>query len=278
MATRGTAKPVVVMIHGAFCGPWSLDGFRRQFEQAGYAVRVPALRFHDASPPPEALATTGLADFCADLEEELAALKAPPVLLGYSMGGLLAQLLAARKKVRALVLVAPSAPWGVPPSTLFEIGAAQALLLNTGFWNRILEPNRDAALATSFNLLPREARDQVFSRMVPESGRATFEILHWGMDMNRASEVDCAKVACPLLFLSGAEDRINPPGTVARAAALYKGRACHETFPGMGHWLIGEPGWEKVARRALEWLDGLEAPGTAASESPSDGAAAKRGG
>jgi hypothetical protein len=22
----------------------------------------------------------------------------------------------------------------------------------------------------------------------------------------------------------------------------------------MGHWLIGEPGWEKLADRALEWL------------------------
>jgi hypothetical protein len=22
----------------------------------------------------------------------------------------------------------------------------------------------------------------------------------------------------------------------------------------MGHWLIGEPGWEKLAARALDWL------------------------
>jgi pimeloyl-ACP methyl ester carboxylesterase len=255
---RSKTKPPVVMIHGAFCGPWSLDGFKGAFEKAGYRVTVPGLRFHDGAAPPEALATTGLADYRADLEDEIAALDEPAILIGYSMGGLLAQLLAARRQVRALVLLAPSAPWGVPPSTLFEIGTAQALLLHTGFWNRILEPNRDAALAASLNLLPREARDAVFSRMVPESGRATFEILHWGMDMNRASEVDCAKVTCPLLFLSGAEDRINPPGTVARAAALYKERARHETFPGMGHWLIGEPGWEKVAARAVEWAAGLK--------------------
>jgi hypothetical protein len=24
---------------------------------------------------------------------------------------------------------------------------------------------------------------------------------------------------------------------------------------GMGHWLIGEPGWEKLAERALGWLE-----------------------
>ena len=57
----------------------------------------------------------------------IAGLDAPPILVGHSMGGLLAQMLAARRDVAALILLAPSAPWGVPPTTLFEIGAAQAL-------------------------------------------------------------------------------------------------------------------------------------------------------
>ena len=123
--TKKEAKPPILMIHGAFCGPWSLDGLKMKFQQAGYDVVVPCLRFHDAAAPPVALGTTGLADYAADLEEEIAALDAPPILVGHSMGGLLAQILAARRPVRALVLLAPSAPWGVPPSTLFEIGAAQ---------------------------------------------------------------------------------------------------------------------------------------------------------
>ena len=75
--------------------------------------------------------------------------------------------------------------------------------------------------------------------------------------MRRASEVDAKKVTCPLLFLAGEEDRISPPGTVERAAALYKDRVVCETLPGMSHWLVGEPGWEKVCDRALRWLDTL---------------------
>jgi len=250
-----TKKPPVVMIHGAFCGPWSLDGLKTKFQQAGYDVIVPCLRFHDAVPPPVALGTTGLADYVADLEEEIAALDAPPILVGHSMGGLLAQILAARRPARALVLLAPSAPWGVPPSTLFEIGAAQALNLNPGYWNQVLEPSRDVALAHSIDKLPRETRDAVFARFTCESGRATFEILNWGLDMNRASEVDHAKITCPVLLLTGSEDRINPPTTVMRIAALYRDNATNEVLPGMGHWLIGEPGWEALAARALAWLE-----------------------
>jgi len=87
--------------------------------------------------------------------------------------------------------------------------------------------------------------------------RATFEILNWGLDLNHASGVETEKVTAPLLFLTGSEDRINPPSTVARIAALYGARATNEVLQGMGHWLIGEPGWEKLADRALVWLESL---------------------
>jgi len=250
-------KPPIVLIHGAFCGPWSLEGLQQKFEEAGYSCTTPALRFHDEPRPPAALGTTGLADYVADLEDEIRALNGPPILVGHSMGGLLAQQLAARLEVRALILLAPSAPWGTPPTTLFEIGAAQAMHLNPGYWNKVLEPNRDVALAHSLDKLPKHMRDEVYDRLVPESGRATFEILNWGLDLNHASGVEVDKVTAPLLFLTGSEDRINPPSTVARIAALYGARATNEVLQGMGHWLIGEPGWEKLADRALVWLESL---------------------
>jgi pimeloyl-ACP methyl ester carboxylesterase len=247
-------KHPVLFIHGAFCGPWSLEGLQQKFEAAGYRCKAPALRFHDQARPPSALGTTGLADYAADLEDEIRALGKPPILVGHSMGGLLAQQLAARIPVAALILLAPSAPWGVPPTTLFEIGAAQAMHLQPGYWNMVLEPNRDVALAHSLDRLPRHMRDEVLDRLVPESGRATFEIMSWGLDLNHASEVDCDAVSAPLLFLTGSDDRINPPSTVARIAALYGERATAEVLDGMGHWLIGEPGWEQLAKRALKWL------------------------
>ena len=57
-----------------------------------------------------------------------------------------------------------------------------------------------------------------------------------------------------MLHLAGGEDRLNPPGTVERIATLYGSFARYEKFPGMSHWLVGEPGWEKIADRALSWL------------------------
>ena len=251
------AKPPVVMIHGAFVGPWSLDGFARKFRAAGYEVHAPCLRHHDKPKPPSELGQTSLTDYAADLENLLEDLDAPAIMVGHSMGGLLAQMLAARCEVHVAVLLAPSAPWGLPPASLFEIASAQAMLLNVGFWNSVLKPDQHVAGHYSLDRVPPAERDAMFARFVPESGRATFEIMHWGLDMGRASEVDARKVTCPLLVIAGSDDRVNPPGTVERIAALYRERATYEKISGMSHWLVGEPGWEKVAARALARLEEL---------------------
>ncbi|MGH6871712.1 MAG: alpha/beta hydrolase [Rhizomicrobium sp.] len=247
------SRPPVVMIHGAFCGGWVFDAWKARFARAGYAVHAPTLRHHEGGEyPPKALGSTSLRDYADDLESLLDGLEAPPILIGHSMGGLLAQMLAARRDVRALVLLAPSAPWGVLPSTPFEVASATALYLAGDFWRKRLRPTGWIAAANALDRVPDHKA--VFARFVPESGQATFEILHWALDLARASQVDARRVTCPILCISGGRDRVNPPATVRRIAQRYDGRVVHEELRDHSHWLIGEPGWEAIADRALEWL------------------------
>jgi non-heme chloroperoxidase len=251
-------RPQLVMIHGAFCGPWTFDAFRGPFEAKGYKVHAPVLRFHDSGKsPPRALGTTSLMDYASDLEKFIAGLDDVPILLGHSLGGLLAQMLAARGKARALVLLAPSAPWGMFPSTMFEMMSAQTMFLAGDYWNSILKPDYGIAAANSLDKLGPAERHAVYARFVPESGLATFEIMHWALDAKHASRVNARDVACPVLCLTGSHDKINPPSTVQRIAARYESRALFEEIKGHSHWLIGEPGWEKVADRSLAWLEAV---------------------
>ncbi|HJW41449.1 MAG TPA: alpha/beta hydrolase [Rhizomicrobium sp.] len=246
------------MIHGAFCGPWAFETFRRPFEKAGWRVHAPALRHHEhGARPSRALGTTSLADYLRDLEKFVAGLDAPPVLLGHSLGGLLAQMLAAKGLARALALLAPCPPWGVLPSTAFEIASAGTMLLAGDYWNQPLKPDYGIAAAHSLDRLPPTERHRIFSHFVPESGLATFEIMHWAFDVKRAALVHPESVTCPILCLVGSYDRINPPATVKRIAERYKGRALYEELQGHSHWLVGEPGWEKIASRTINWIGEL---------------------
>ncbi|HWE07675.1 MAG TPA: alpha/beta hydrolase [Rhizomicrobium sp.] len=250
-----TRSPVV-MIHGAFCGGWAFERWRAPYESRGFEVFTPTLRHHQpSSTSPDMLGRTSLRDYASDLANLLDTLGTAPVIVGHSLGGLLAQMLAALKPVRALVLLAPSAPWGMLPSTSFEFYSAQALYLDGPFWSRPLTPRRWIAEANMLDLVPESQRAAILARLVPESGRATFEAMHWMLDVGRASHVDARAVVCPILCLAGAQDRVTPPSTVRRIARRYHGRARFEEIPGHSHWLIGEPGWEKIAAGTLTWLD-----------------------
>ena len=246
--------PPVVMIHGAFCGGWAFDKFRGAFEDEGYKVHTPTLRHHDCKNPPSVLGTTSILDYAQDLEKEIRALKAPPVIVGHSMGGLLAQILATRLAVRSLVLLAPSAPWGMLPSTMFEYASAGAMFFAGDFWSKPIHPSYDIAASNALDLLPPAERSQVFARFVPESGLATFEIMHWALDARHATAVDAREVKCPVLCLAGSRDKVNPPATVRRIAQRYRERGVYEERDGHSHWMLGEPGWEKIAERAMEWM------------------------
>jgi pimeloyl-ACP methyl ester carboxylesterase len=244
------------MIHGAFCGAWSFDSFREPFEER-YTVHTPTLRYHDCGrEPPRELGRTSLRDYAADLENLISGLDEMPILLGHSMGGLLAQMLAAKGLARACVLLAPSAPWGVLPSTMFEIASAQTLLFSGGdYRGSIIAPSYQIAAAHSLDKLDPATRSAIYARFVPESGQATFEIMNWSFDLRRAGHVRARDVACPVLCLVGSDDKINPPSTVSRIAARYQRWARFEEIKGHSHWLIGEPGWEALAARSLAWLD-----------------------
>ena len=182
---RPAAKPPVVMIHGAFCGPWSLDGLQRE-------IRGGRLRGHRALPAPSRRRNRRPPRWAPPAwpimppiwKTRSQALDDAPILVGHSMGGLAgADAGGAAWRSRALILLAPSAPWGVPPSTLFEIGAAQAhasAIPASGTWS--WSPIAMSRWPIRWTSLPRHMRDEVFDRLVPESGRATFEIMHWGLD------------------------------------------------------------------------------------------------
>ncbi len=252
-------KTPIVMLHGAFCGGWALDDFRRPFEAAGHQVLTPDLRHHTRTAhqePDPALGTTSLLDYAADLEALLLGLDEDPILMGHSLGGLLAQMLAARGHGRALVLLAPSPPWGVLPSTTFEVLAAQGLFFLGGgtFWEQPLWPNYHITAEHALDRLPPRVQASVFARFGPESGRAMFETLHWPTDPMRTSTVHARDVRCPVLCMAGTDDRVNPPATVRRIATRYRERATYWEWPSMSHWLIGEPGWETVAQQTARWL------------------------
>jgi len=251
------ALPNIIMIHGAFCGGWAFDTFRAPFEAAGHVCLTPDLRGHAPGAPRSAVAGVSMADYAADVAALIRAQAAPPVLIGHSLGGLVAQLAAAHAEVQALILLAPSAPWGIAGGSMEEAVSAVSLYALGPFWTQAIEPDYGSARGYSLDRLDGPSLKAVFAQMSAESGRALWETLNWWLDPFMTTSVAKDRIRAPVLALAGERDLIHPPSTVRQTAERLGGTV--RVLDGMSHWLLAEPGWEGAAGACLEWLAGQAA-------------------
>ncbi len=246
----------IVMIHGMWCAGQHWNSYENYFKARGYRCITPTLRYHDMNPkdrPHPELGTTSLLDYAEDLEKHIQNLDQEPVVMGHSMGGLLAQILGSRGHAKALVLLTPAPPSGINALKPSVIKTFWSILTRWGFWKNPHRISFDAAVYAILNGFPEEDQKTVYETCVYESGRAASEIGFWLLDPNGSSKVDESKVTCPVLVVGGAKDRITPPSVVRKVAKKYKG-STYKEFENHAHWVIGEPGWENIAEYIMEWL------------------------
>jgi pimeloyl-ACP methyl ester carboxylesterase len=91
---------------------------------------------------------------------------------------------------------------------------------------------------------------------VHDSGRALFEIAFPWLDARKATTIDPRVVTVPLLFVAAEKDRLTPPGVVHGVAKYFAHVSDYVEYPGQGHWVVGQPGWQRIADDAAAWLDG----------------------
>lgn len=256
---RNSVVTPVVFVHGAFCGGWAFDAFREPFEAAGFETHAPNLPHHERGADLEQLAQAGLKDYSKSIVHYLHGLRAPPVLVGHSLGGLVSQMAAMHTPVAGLVLLAPSAPWGVMPTTLDEHGNQFGLSLLGDYWRRPIPPDYRVARTTTLDRLEREDARRAFARFVPESGRAIREAVQWWSDHSMAAQAPVYRISAPVLGLAGGKDRVNPSSTIRRVISRFpNGQAHFHEFPEMSHWLVGEPEAPQVSDMVLQWLAARE--------------------
>jgi pimeloyl-ACP methyl ester carboxylesterase len=246
------------MIHGMFCSGWHWSNFEEFFKAKGYTCICPTLRHHDIDPkgqPHPELGTTSLLDYVQDLDNLIRKLDQKPIIMGHSMGGLLAQILGSRGLGKALVLLTTAPPSGINALRFPVIKSFWSVLTKWGFWRNPHRLSFESLIYAMLHLLPLEDQKAVYERFVYESGRAASEIGFWFIDPNRASKVDESKVTCPVLVIAGANDIITPAPMAQKVAKKYKAVSTYKEFENHAHWIMGEPNWEKIAEFISDWLN-----------------------
>ena len=250
-----THRKTLLMIHAAFGTSASFENFKSYFEARGWDCHAPDLPFHGpGSDDDPALATVSIRDYTDAMAEYAQGLEEAPVIIGHSLGGLIAQQLASRQLARAAILLSPNAPWGILPTSDAERAVAKGLMSAGPFWQSAMSLDFDLEANYALNAFPPEERKSVFATLQRESGQVIFEMFFWMFDDAKATLVDFDNVRCPVLIANGTEDRVLSFSTAEAIAEQYEGRATVYRPKAHGHFLLMEPGWETVARHCERWL------------------------
>jgi len=245
----------IVMIHGMWGSGAMWSNYHPFFEAHGYRVIVPTLRYHEPEyriTPPEALGTLSLLDYAADLEALIRGLDEKPIIMGHSMGGLLAQILASRGLAEQLVLLTPAPSAGINALRPSSTRTFLSVLTQWGFWKKPMRVTFEEAKFGILNELSPDEQVAAYQDYSYESGQAAYEIAFWIADRRHAARVDATKVTCPVLTIAGGKDRIVPESVVRQTAKKFK--STYKVYKKHGHSVLNERGWEEIAGYVADWL------------------------
>lgn len=250
-----TAPEHIVLIHGTWGSGDAWTEARAAFEARGFTVHTPTLRHHDLPLMAGArkIATLSLNDYVDDLVQFVRTLDSPPILAGLSMGGLLAQLVAARVPHAGLISGSPAPAagiWGAYPSTTAVV-ASHYLQLRP--WAKPFMPTWERWSKGVANEQSRQFQEEFFTQLVTESGRAYCEMAFPWFDRKNAAVVDFSAITGPVLVLGAENDRIIHP-RIARATARRYPQAEYIEVPGSDHMMFFGKFLPMTMRYVDHWL------------------------
>lgn len=246
----------VVLIHGTWSDGDMFGDARHEFEARGYTVHTPTLRYHDLPlvEGADKIGPLSVRDYADDVSALVASLDSPPLVVGHSLGGLIAELVAAQTRHAGLVAATPAPAAGIFATYPGTVRVFSGHYLQRRPWNEPLYPPtwktfRRYVTNTTDERLARE----LYSDLVCESGRVYCELAFWFLDRNRATWVDFAAVTTPVLAIGARRDRL-VNRRVARATAKRYQHGTYTEIPASDHLVFHGKALPVTMASIDEWL------------------------
>lgn len=250
----------VLLIHGTWGHGHEWDDFGAALTSRGFTVHAPNLPHHGRPgdiniwSAAQQVSKLGLRDYVDAMVDLVRRMDTPPIIIGHSLGGLIAQLVAARINHAGLVLLAPA-----PAAGIFALYPAEVML-----WGRYLSQillarpmypvSRKVWNTYIGNTSSTADNDRFYQDHCAESGRVYRQMVFWMFDRSHSSRVDFAQVTGPILTLVGQQDRCVIPAMVASTTSRYGSRAKMVELPGADHMLIAGDHMQATLAGIDTWL------------------------
>ena len=231
-----TSRRSIVLVHGAANSAPVWMFWQRELASQGWGSYAIELRGHGRSDPID-LSRTTMHDYAADVRSLAIQLAEKPVIMGWSMGGLVAMMVAATNHAAACVALAPSLP-------VRHVNASAVIRAGEFGAEEYGITSHDPTEQSEMSDLDREERIIALASLGQES--------RWARDQRKAGIV-IESLPCPLLVVTGSADNDWPDehydGLWLAAERL--------KVEGASHWglVLNRRALPTLTPAVLRWLD-----------------------
>ena len=254
----------VLFIHGLWLHATSWDAWLTRFREEGYEPQAAGWpgdgeTVEASRRDPEAIGDHGIDDVVAHFAAIIEQLPEPPILVGHSFGGMIAQKLLGQERARAAVAIDAAQIKGVLPVPLSALRATLPVFKNPANKHRAVSLTSEQFRFAFGNAVSQEESDRLFERWtIPAPGRPLFEAAAANFNPHSPAKVDTDNQSRgPLLLIASGKDHTVPESVTRATLKQYRHSGAVtdlETFPDRGHSLTIDSGWSEVADTCLKWL------------------------
>ncbi len=210
-------RPTVVFVHGLWLHSTSWAAWQHLFTEAGYRTLAPEWpgvsdSIETARANPDGQAGKGIADVVAQYAAVIHGLDRPPIVIGHSFGGLIAQRLLGENLAAAAVAIDPAQIKGVRVLPPAQLRAGFPVLGNPANRKRTVALTPAQFRYGFGNALSQAESDELHARWtIPSPGRPLFEAAFANFSRHSPAEVNTRNAnRGPLLLISGGQDHTVP--------------------------------------------------------------------
>ena len=237
-------------LHSASWEPW-IDLFRKE----GYDPSAPGWpgdpdTVAEARANPESIADHGIDDVVEHYAALIAELPVPPVLIGHSFGGMIAQKLLGQDRAAAAVAIDAAQIKGVLPLPLSALRATLPVFRNPANKRRAVSLTAEQFRFAFGNAIPPEESDSLFEQWsIPAPGKPLFEAAAANFNPHSPAKVATDNSGRgPLLLIMGGKDNTVPEAVTKATLKQYRHSEATTDFldfPDRGHSLTIDHGWRR---------------------------------
>ncbi|TDO66516.1 pimeloyl-ACP methyl ester carboxylesterase [Kribbella sp. VKM Ac-2571] len=254
----------VLFVHGLWLHASSWEPWLARFRDEGYEPQAPnwpgdGETVESSRRAPEAIGDHGIDDVVAHFAAIIDELPEPPILVGHSFGGMIAQKLLGQNRAKAAVAIDAAQIKGVLPVPLSALRATLPVFKNPANKHRAVSLTADQFRFAFGNAVSQEESDQLFERWtIPAPGKPLFEAASANFNPHSPAKVDTDnQTRGPLLLIASGKDHTVPESVTLATLKQYRHSDAITdltTFPDRGHSLTIDSGWPEVAETCLTWL------------------------